>query len=1181
MFDRRKRKSLSIFRPALSPLSPIHDGDSNATAYTDLKRTSRTPSVLGSASTLSPSSPVLERTSSLKSNGRSSPILMSRSRNLQKSVRPSSIFGSFRSLHSLQDEDQSLVRTASSPLPFPDENTTFLDGANMVVLHHGEVQTSGGMFRKKSQYLVLTNTHLLRFKTQAKASEVFSSIPSSLGRSSTIRHSRLSSGASSIQEVQLPVDNYIGVHLGQVVAVYKLEDGRPYFTIEIAHLDEASNQPYTMALQLNDPRESDLWLTSIRAAIMKSRLTDPMPFTRGTIESVVRAVEYECDYDPNHFHMFKVVQRLSKSGGRSSSDDLTKLTSNIFYLVIGIHRIHLITLPKNSKPASSTSLSDTNGASYGIASLTSICIQTVDDAFQLAFRVPLRQASTLYLASSCVNDVALYVRQAAEFLRPTWLEQPFVWNVPRGLDDAQLPLPACKEEDHQAFDRTLTAYCIAYDLDPSIIRYAVDYSCEDAPEFELLEPGNPLRLDYSILELLAVFRALRYNESFHSISLRNVRLDCLHGIYDPFGSEHMMWSTRSGDPVNLPLQDQSCLMLQEIQSLALKSKRLRRLDFSNCLTRKPVDDDLVRDPGSGIGEGLFPLCTQQLTNVDWIILSGIILAEIDVDYLYAAAIEKSCHFRALDLGHCGLTDESLKIVMQGIVYQEDTLESLNISGNLARLDSELLGRQLGRFERIRKLDLSNSHFCSGSAPLLACETLHHWRLEELSLAGTALNEQSIDALAAYLASEQSNTLCVLRLDQCQLTGNDVRILLKFMCYGRIQPRDLHLFISENRLEQQHSKLVNALKKSETPTHMTMQMLEYTNEQNFQSLLSAISGNASLKYLDISRVSLPFDASEETCKQMQQMLETNKTLLELNISGEQSHLETVTLGTGLSDALHGLIRNKCLQILRVEHQVLGLPGADALASVLLENEALREIYCEDNEINLQGFTTLTNAMGSNTTLLRFPDMYKDRAWSRQRIDREVENFRSSSMSNVSSSAKATVGRALRDVVGAGRSSAGRNTEKQQAQLGYTEQDLKAAVASLDDRWETEVARLHFYLRRNYCLAHGLPLPDDGNSADLISGNGRPVTANSLDAAMRIAHLDQTPTARRYANADNYGLRAEKEGKLGGRLLSFSGNSMTDGFLVDFGREVDEGEDGDGDGDDMDDEGSLMMAQEVRG
>ena len=1053
-------------------------------------------------------------------------------------------------MHSFPDDGEDLVRTPSNQSSVLEDPTLLLETGSMVVIHHGEVQTGGGMFRKRSQYLVLTNTHLLRFKSRGKAAEVFSGIPTGGKSANTLRHSRLSSHGSASEQSQ--VDNCPRVQLNQVVAVYKLDDGRPYFSIEISYFDEASNTASNMSMQLNDPRESEIWLSSIRSAVTNSRLADPQPFLRRTVEYIVRALEFERDYDPSHFRMFKVVQRATRSGARSSSDDLTKLTSNICYLAIGVHKVHLIPLPKLSKPASTTSLAEQSSASHGVASLSAVFVQSTDDAFQLAFRIPLQPPSTWYLASSGVNDIALWIRNSADYLRPNWLEQPFSWTVPKALDDSLLPIPSSLEDDHLWFDRTLTAYCVGYDIDPSNIRYTVNYDGDDSPEFELLAPNKSRRSTYTVLEFLAIMRSLRYNESFHSIAFRNVKLDSLHGLIDQYGSEHLLWSTRSGHALMLPREEQTPLLVQELQQLALKSKRLRRLDFTNCLNRKPRDVDSSRDPGSGICEALLPLCAQQLTNVDWIILNGITLAEIDIDYLYAASIEKSCHFRAVDMARCGLTEGRLSLVLQGMLHQEETLESINIAGNLARLNSEHLGRQFDRFDRIRKLDLSKTQFCVGVRPFVESGTLMRWKLEFLSLSGTTLNERSIESLGAYLASNQSDTLRELRLDQCQLTGNDVATLVKSMNEGRRPPRKLHMYLTENRLEIDHHKLADSLAHSDTPSHMTMQMLDYSDERNFQSLIYAVSTNKTLRYLDISRASLPYYAGKETCNQLRHMLEANNTLEELNISGEQSHLEAVTLGSGLSRALSGLEANRSMRVFKVEHQVLGLPGANALASVLQKNPFLQELHCDGNEISLQAFTVLVNAVKDNKSVLYLPTMDRDRAWSQRRIDREVDNLRENAAPSPVS-ARASVKKAINSAKIISRSSSNRHGDAApSATTDYTEQDVKAAIASLNQRWDFEVLRLQGYLRRNYCLLHGLPFPDDDFGSPTRSNDGGS-RSGSLSTALKNARLDRTPTAEMDLQLGLQGVAHEWMD--GGRRRSGAGKEE---LLIDFGDDESEGE-----------------------
>ena len=987
------------------------------------------------------------------------------------------------------------------------------------MLHHGEVQTAGGMFRKKNQYFVLTDSHLIRFKCQARASEVFPSIPSSIGRASGIRHSRMSSSGSLHElHASTSAESHQGIPLTHIVAVWRLEDGKPYFSIQISHFDEETYYASDTTLQLYDPRESELWLSSLRGAVMKQRLTNPKPFTQGFVDYTARALEQEQDYDPEQFRMFKVVQRerSGRTGARSSSEDLTKISSTICILAIGAYKLHLVPLPRSSRSASNTSLSDMTGVSHGIMALTSLAVHDHDDAFQLTFRLPLQQPSTLFLAASHVSDIALYVRHAADYLRPEWLEAPFTWNVPQSVDDEIWPIPQ-SNDDYQGFDRTLTAYSAAYKIDTSRIRYFVNCACEDAPAFELHPPAGTGRTRYTALELLAIMRSLRYNESFTTISFRNISLDVLHSLRDRFGDDHVPFTNKSGEPLLIEDHVQLSILIQEVQALAVKCKRLRRLDFSFSLHRKELNDDEdAQDAGCGLCQALFPLCARQQTNVDWIVLNGITLCKVDVDYLYGAALDRSCHFRALDLAYCGLNDRSMDTILEAIEHQAATMESIDLSGNLARLEPWTLGRYLGGLEFIRKINLSNITRTSGPEPLFAAETLLTWKLVEIRLARTSLNEQTVEALATYLGSDQSNYLRILQLDQCKLTGSAAANLLTAMDRGQGHPRDLHIQLNENHLEQHHDQLVNVISSSHTPTQVTMQMLEYKSERNFQRLLEAFALNKSTSYLDISKASLPADASDETCNALHRLLAENDTLTELDISGEHSHLEAAIFGSGLNHALAGLRYNQSLKVLRVEHQKLGLQGASTLATVLEKNQRLIEIHCENNEINLQAFTVLVNSVEHNTTLLLLPSMEKDRAWTQKKVDREIDSIRdeSSIMSKagISPSTKATVhrtlGRTLGKTVVGHRTFSARSLEKTTSPMqGYTESDIKAAMGSLSLNWDRERARLQGYLERNYQVARGLP-PD---GPPLLTVD-RPGTGDSFASAFESMGLDdKTPIA----------------------------------------------------------------------
>jgi len=919
-------------------------------------------------------------------------------------------------------------------------------------------------------------------------------------------------------------EGHHGVPLNQIVAVWRLEDGRPYFSIEIDHLDEEMSYAGAMTLQLNDPRDYELWMSSIRGAVIKARLADPQSFPQSLIEYSCRALEQDNDYDPHHFHMFKVVQRAGKTGPRSSSEDLTKVTSSICILAIGIHKVHLLPLPKSSRNLSSASLSDFGGLSHGLMTLTHMNVHDHDDAFSLTFRIPLRQGSTLTLASSLVNDIALCIRHAADYLRPQWAEAPLTWNVPNSLDDQIWDIPD-SGEPYECYDRTLAAYCRGYGIDASKVFYQVHEQCEDAPVFQLLPPMDRSRTRYTVLELLAILRSLRYNESFTTLSFHDISLDALHTARDRFGDDHVPWTTKSGEPLNIPDQDKATLLVQEVRALAVKCRRLRRLDFSYCLTRGLLkNDDNAQDPGCGICEALFPLCEKQLTNIDWIILSGIHLTDIDVDYIFSAAIDKSCHFRALEVGYCALVDRSMQTVLQVISHQGPTMESVDLSGNLARQEPRILEDNLAELEFMRKINLSNTNRTSGPEALLAAEVLCGWKLSELRLGRTMINHATVDALAGYLTSAQSSYLRILELDRCRLTSSEAALLLNAMDRGSGEPRNLHMDLSENPLEHNHEALADAIRRSHTPCQLTMQTLEYKNEKNFQNMLNAFARNTKTKFLDISKASLQNDASDETCEALRRMFAENNTLEEIDMSGENSHLEAANYGSGLNQALMGLMYNETLRILRIEHQKLGLQGANTLASVLGVNRALREIHLENNEISLQAFTVIVNALENNTTLLYLPSMETDRTWSQQKVHKEIENIRdnssnmSSSVAAMSSSTKATVnrtlGRTLGKTMGSAKSTPVRSPDKSSSPSNkYSDTDMQAAVGGLSRNWDREMARLQIYLQRNYSLLHGLPeyeqAPLEGPPFLEVE---RPGTSDSLATALRGVQMDdRTPLA----------------------------------------------------------------------
>ena len=753
-------------------------------------------------------------------------------------------------------------------------------------------------------------------------------------------------------------------------------------------------------------------------------------------------------------------------------------------------------------------------------------------------RTPFQKPKVLQLASLASHDIALRLRYVEENLRPEWESRPYQFIVPDDVKHDILTHITSRQIDEDSLDRTLIGYCVAYNVNPENIRYQITYPPEDYPSFELLSPPSSLRrTEYTVLELLAVMRSLRYNEGFGTISLKDIRLDCLNGLFDEYGNEHICTKTKRGTSVQGDAREsgRSCLLVQEIRALALTSRRVRRMDFTSCITRRPRDylpaPARHRDIGCGIVEALFPLCKYQTTNVDWVILNNILLGETDLDYLVAASVERACHFRGLELSGCGLTDRAVSLILDSLRAQENTLEALDLSSNACRISPLTFDSQISVFGFLTKLNLGHLARTSGNEPMISVETFQGWRLQELILSGTSMNSAMVDAIASYLVNyKQSSALRELKLDHCYLTGTDVAYLLHSMTEEPGKPRELHLDVSENHIEQSLDELTEAIASGLAPSSLTIRLMEFEDEADFRKMVLALAKNNTIRSLDISRASLPCDASEETCRALEAMFAENKTLEYLDISGEDSRLETSKLGVGVNKALRGLQRNSSLRVLYIQckyssghsprarnltfcdlGQKLGLQGASTLADVLKVNTTLTELHCENNGITLGGFTDLVNALHRNTTLLYLPTMQESRQMALKQTEDQVKQMRNENMTMPTQTRSASVRSKISSRV------TGKPVRERVTSMPMTDQDVKAALGLVDESWERQIFRLQQYLKRNHDIANGIPtsLDVDEEEFERPEGFARPDALRTLSSIVEKAQFESTPTVEKNA------------------------------------------------------------------
>lgn len=341
----------------------------------------------------------------------------------------------------------------------------------------------------------------------------------------------------------------------------------------------------------------------------------------------------------------------------------------------------------------------------------------------------------------------------------------------------------------------------------------------------------------------------------------------------------------------------------------------------------------------------------------------------------------------------------------------------------------------------------------------------------------------------------SDKLGILQMDQCNLTGSHVAFLMRSMTREEGVARELELHVSTNKLEKGVSKIAKAIEENHTPSRLVCKMIEFTDERHFRQLLHALRNNTTIRSLDISKASLPFDASDETCEVLRQVFEQNKTLQDLDISGEHAHLEVTRFGIGLNQALTGLKHNETLKSLRIEYQNLGLEGANTLSSVLESNKGLTHVYCEHNNINLQGFTILVNAIANNYTVLDMPALHNDKGESMKQWRRETGRVvPKANDTQFKSSVRKTL-----STFGVSR--------PPKAPPLPPQPDIDNVVRVLQEKWEAEVARLTLFLARNRGLVSGAPL--EGMADERATEAMRPTTAVSDRECIEQVIQDATP------------------------------------------------------------------------
>ncbi|KAG4303032.1 hypothetical protein PCANB_000641 [Pneumocystis canis] len=952
------------------------------------------------------------------------------------------------------DTSRSSIQTTISGTTTPDDREEHR-GVDPVVLH-GEVisiTTHVGLFQnKKHEYLVLTNGELFKFKSRMKALLSFPSIAPANNHDEKLSKAHTIHGMFRKHHFEIDQQSLL---LRQIIAIREI--GPTCFSIYYDDPFIISSLSNVSILNLHY-KSSDImrcWIIHIRAAVQLQQISGAFLSSKqfNYVRNYMKYLQENVDKASDHyFKAFRVIQKLPKSSSRpdSGQDDIAKRVFVPRILVIGTYSMHILPIPSAEYPLFPThNFRPLDVPTYGLLSLSAMIVSPNDDYMRLWFQIPCNSTNCLDFASCKSDEIMAAIKETIDYLRPHWPNVPFSMNIPSGFESLTEKLETSKT-DVERFQRTLKGYAISYGIDVSNIYYQI-YQKDSKTVFRLLPPTRIVSKkdssskDYSLLELLVVFRALRY-QTFNEICFSDINLSSLKGKkyrHDDAGyHERAILNLKAGLGKGSVLQE-------ELRDLAIFNRSLTKLDLSGTIPKNDLSNR-SDEKGSEVVEALVLLNRHELiTQVRSLNFSRIELHSVDIDWILDAVTNKFSRLEGLELSGCGLSSRSLSILLRGLEVQHNTMTTLDLSHNPGIIEINALNSMLSKLIYLKVLRLGYCIF-DLLGTFIQPQSLYALRLHELCLDGILLSETIILLIAQYLSDYASFSLRILSLKSCGITGSNFAKML-YAINLTDQPRDerLQIFAGDNRLFDGHDEMVSSILMGRGPARISIASLDYSSEEQFQSLLQAITLSKHISHLDISRIGLPYEASKETCKCLAELFEKNTSLKELDLTGETGLLQTTGLGSGIVQSLKSLGKNKSLEVLKIEGNLIREKGAEIIADVLLVNTTLRKIELDKNMITFKGFSAIVSAMEKNTTIIKLPPLIHDYEYHLLNISADSNTVLTSKMSLATVKKRHSV---------------------YSKDLDLTKETLKGASKFLKEQWNREAMKLESYLMRNRLKAN---------------------------------------------------------------------------------------------------------------
>lgn len=855
--------------------------------------------------------------------------------------------------------------------------------ADSLILFGGSATHSeGGLFRKDSkEYLLLTNSSLLKYKSMEKAAKVFGN--QSIWSSSS-GHQILTPQQTS----QISKDHRL-LSLNSIVGVHTNSQPSGETQIVIEYLVSISSQPATMHFSPSQD-QVEHWIRELRQGC-NYHAPQAGLVAKGTRQRQWIVEKMQVDHialptnvAENHptalaaGGMWRAYFKSQRIKGVSvqengSSDSKVQLEGKVVVIAVGTSFIHI--LPHNlGNGSSKEDMKDERAIlQYPLLTVRSIHYKEKDDVFTITFGTTLRQRTVVItFVSARAREIIVGIRARIENLR--WLyplnRKGVDLNISEELSKP-IPVPSKEYMADLGFDDLLRAESYASGVDRRVYNIKIEGfvitigKSGDTPE---------TKRDYTPEEMKCLLRALRFNTTFKEINFRDVS----------FGSLHKSKTLRDGT-VRYGLR-----LDQEFYELIMSNPQIRVLDLHDC----QLDTNTIGSIGRAIKDGY----TSGL-RLEVLDLHGNNASDgADVMTLAKGIVKHAGTLHKLDVGNCQITGDGINQIMHAFVANPDVashlLETFNVHSNgESKVNSFILDMFLKHSMRLEALNLSNLTSWSKS-PILMAETLASCggSLKSLDLSGMALHPATLDQILTWISSPGCGALEQLKVEGCGLDGNQFASILDAI--GQGGNHKIEVYAGRNLLSDGQDlpdSLVSILAGGETATSLGLRQTCWS-EHALRQLFLGLSQNYTLKKLDLTAVSLASsrDPDVETCKLLGQMLSSPASRLEeLSIRGEETPELTSRMGKNLWRSFEGLGLSRYLTRLDVRRNRFKDEGALALAEALRVNQSLTWLDMDENDVGTDGYNAILSAFHQggtehvptssrhyNTTLLYFEPPVKD-------------------------------------------------------------------------------------------------------------------------------------------------------------------------------------------------------------